>query len=298
LLAIGEHIVSGWRRKGPSFHLLINVSFLVGAFASHAVLFVKQSKLETFISHMADQVHLSDARPLVRKLSVLLTFLLVQNAVYIVYQVLQVQKSESQRQLIDSVFAVSFGPTCFWIMSTCVFYWTILNIFLLFHERQLAMLCDPITGKLVDHAHVCNVVNLVMDSANTFDQLLSPLPFVWFAHGMVSSSGLIYGLIENPSDYINLFFTLHDYVPQILVAISAARIVGKVKEMAATAGRLVRSSKSISQVDKILLLYELDTLRALELTGMSYFSLDRSFVLSYVGSVMTFAALMAGFTKT
>ena len=136
-----------------------------------------------------------------------------------------------------------------------------------------------------------------MKVAVEFEDLISLLPFLWFMGGIISSSAMVFKIVQNPSDISYLFYTVADYAPPIVVVIASARVTQNIRTMTEDLMCAVNSNSHHGEGMKLLLLRELDSLRSLKLTGMSYFTLDRSFLLSYVGSVLTFAVLIAGFKK-
>ena len=46
--------------------------------------------------------------------------------------------------------------------------------------------------------------------------------------------------------------------------------------------------------ERLLLLRQVDAVKSLQITGLGFFPLDKSLIVSYLASVLTFAALIAG----
>lgn len=49
--------------------------------------------------------------------------------------------------------------------------------------------------------------------------------------------------------------------------------------------------------DDILAIRELKSIKSIKFMGLSFFSIDKSFVLSYIGTVLTFSALISTYTN-
>ena len=86
-------------------------------------------------------------------------------------------------------------------------------------------------------------------------------------------------------------------MPPLLVVFIASRTGIKLDELTDLVTDMVARSPTMGLADKYLLLRDLDAIKLKRQTGLSFFTLDRSFMASYVGSVLTFAALIVGFTK-
>ena len=142
-----------------------------------------------------------------------------------------------------------------------------------------------------------DAVLAITRSVEGFDNLMSPLPFLWFMFGICNAANTIYGFIRNSSDYMRLLFAMHDYLPPILVVFSIIRVFEKVTSVAASSCRLVSSNKSLETGDRLLLLLELYSLKDMQLTGMGFFCLNKQFLLAFVGAALTYAVLIAGITK-
>ena len=136
----------------------------------------------------------------------------------------------------------------------------------------------------------------IADRVKEFERLFSPIPFLWFAFAIISASATVFSVIRNPSDYLNLFYNTMDYLPPILVVMAVDDVFGKLRNESDILTTGVTLNSSVGIGDKILLINEIKKLKELSLTGMNFFSLDRSFILSYIASVLTFAALIAGFS--
>ena len=115
--------------------------------------------------------------------------------------------------------------------------------------------------------------------------------------GMVSSAGTVYGIIKGESDMRSVSISVCDNLPPVIVVLGITRVTEKLADMAVMAGIQLHRNKMIVVGEKILLLRELDRLERLKLTAMTFFPLDKEFLLNYFGSVLTYAALIAGFTQ-
>ena len=98
------------------------------------------------------------------------------------------------------------------------------------------------------------------------------------------------------STFIVAAFALFDYLPPLIIVTAVSRSMDQFSGLLNQVLCLVADNESITSSHRSLMLQRLKFFWSIRLTGMNYFTLDRSFLISYVGSVLTFAALLAGFT--
>ena len=271
---------------------LTNASFTIRLISACGLLIWRRPQLEKMISHMAEHATMIEARSLVCSLTYFEALIAIQVTYFVVSRIWKIESERGEAFLeIASAFLE------YWIMMTCIFYYTVLQVMYLHVKRHMDVVMLHASTKHLELALVCKAAFSITQSVEEFDRLMSPLPFLWFRFGMVSAAGSVYGIIKDPSDFMALVLLMQDYLPPILVVCSATRVFERGVAMAASICRQVTSNKSLETRQSILMLRELDSLKAMRLSGMGFFSLDKSFLLSYVGSVLTYAALIAGFTR-
>ena len=148
-----------------------------------------------------------------------------------------------------------------------------------------------------NYSVVYSAIRSAIDSVKDLEQLLSPLPFLWFMVGMASGVGASCGIIRGKSDIRSIIISMLDNLAPLFVVFWINRVTQKIADMADKANVQLHQNNIIAMGEKNLLLRELGRLESSELTAMSCFRLDMGFPLNYFGSVLTYAALIAAFTQ-
>ena len=254
--------------------------------------------MEQLITELVHGIDQEDIRVLLRNVSLALvaygTHIILFAVTYIVRQIPTIK---SPIDVLSTVHYAACVSTVNWVPTTSVFYWIVLQLLVTYHKQQMLWLVLNLANKKIDYEVVRSTCRRVRESCESFENNLSFLPFYWFLFGMVASTQSVYDLIRDPSNILSLSYTLFDYLPPILVVLAASHASEESIAMVNRVIDCVASSKALELANKFLMLRELESIRQLRQTGMSFFLLDRSFLVSYVGSVLTFAALIAGFTR-
>ena len=288
-----------WNDGGTSIRLLNHISYIHGMTVSHALLFWKRRQLEQFFMKLADGIDVKDCHHLIRWIYILLLLYLTQVTYFVASRTRSLISGDVQTAfdiIRKIIYASSIGPA-HWIVSSSIFYWIVLQMMFMFQKGKLEHLKRYVSLRKLDYQVAYTAICSIMKVAVEFEDLISLLPFLWFMGGIVSSSAIVYRIVQNPSDISALLYTMADYAPPIVVVIAAARVTQTICRLTEDIMCAVNSNSHHGEGMKLLLLRELDSLKTLKLTGMSYFTLDRSFLLSYIGSILTFAVLIAGFKR-
>ena len=274
-------------------------AFLIAAIIANGFLVLKSTQLERWLESIIDDISQSDQKILLKNLNIMhllcaLTISLVSMAH--VYQLLPFSNKTSL-YIIYRIYKVACICTVYWSFSSCVFYWIALRIMSSYHKGQMKRIIHVATQKNCTYEMIGPMIKSIMQSLIAFEHNLSFLPFLWFLYGIVSVAGYVYGLMRHSGNTAEYLYALLDYLPPVIVVIAVSRSMEQLSVLIEEAVSLVASNESIKSSQQFLILRELDSLTAIQLTGLRYFTMNRSFLVSYVGSVLTFAALMAGFLK-
>ena len=272
--------------------------FLIAAITAIGLLVLKSKHLELFLECMVNDISQSDQKIMLQNLNYihLLCVLMISFlAVTHVYQLIPFAGKTSLR-IIYRIYKVACICTTYWGFSSCVFYWIALRIMSFYHKHQMKLITHVASQESCNHRIIGPIIKSIRNSLIAFEHNLSFLPFLWFMYGMISSAAYVYSLMRGAGNAVEVLFALLDYLPPLIVVVAVSRAMEQLSVLVEEAISFVASNESIKSSQQFLILRELDSLKAMRLTGMSYFTLDRSFVVSYIGSVLTFAALMAGFT--
>jgi hypothetical protein len=284
----GERI----REHGLTNETLWTMSYLLTKVICYTAIIMRQKRIERLVRSISTDIP-ADKRiqRVIRMSRLFTTIFLVQVIVNITNGILVINR----HTIVDVMMLVS-KFTSQWIMITSIFYWNMLQLLSIFAEQQLACIKVNVESKYSDMVFVVTRLTTIADRVREFERLFSPIPFLWFAFAIISASATVFSVIRNPSDYLNLFYNTMDYLPPILVVMAVDDVFGKLRNESDILTTGVTLNSSVGIGDKILLINEIKKLKELRLTGMNFFSLDRSFILSYIASVLTFAALIAGFS--
>ena len=285
-------------RLSSTVSTIISISFLTFILLNIASVYLlvrNREKLETLLTALVQGI----GEPAIRRLEhfvALVHILFVLQAV-LVFAVFLNARHPSSMRLFDVTRYITYYvgvSVSNWIITTALFYWIMMQILFAYQKQQMLKLKHGLSLKKVDGRMLRSTMIDVRKSSDAFEEILSFLPFLWFLYGMINSSASIYRLIRSPS-IMMITYIIRDYIPPLLVVVAVDRAVTK---FAAITDQVIDSLAHNTQIelkDRLHLLHDLDSIRAKRLTGLAFFTLEKSFLVSYVGSVLTFAALIAGF---
>jgi hypothetical protein len=136
---------------------------------------------------------------------------------------------------------------------------------------------------------------LIRDSSREFDNLLSLLPFLWFLFGIIGAPEAIISTVKHEGTdlILSCIVLLRNIVSPIVAAYLTSVTRCSINDMVNQAQDQVMMHHTKGCCDDILVLRELDSVKAIRMTGLSFFEIDKSFIISYIGTVLTFAALIS-----
>ena len=263
-------------------------SWTTACILSNFMLIMRQRRLEQFMTSLIDSVHLSDVRTLGRRC------VLRTGGVFLFMATVTAMRTYSrfvndEPVLILITFPISQLSNSFWIVTTGVFYGTVIELLLLFHERKMHMILQHLSRGHCDFVFVYDTVQAVITSVARFEELMSFLPVIWFGNNLISGAGIL-NMSFTDHDGNGFVIVTHDYLPPMLAILSACR---GMDARASLVDKVVTAvaRKDMSGETKLLAMTELRRLADMQLTGMSFFTLDRTFLLAFIGAVLTYAAL-------
>lgn len=268
--------------------------FLLTSLVSTFNLMRNTERLEALIVYLIQNLNQSNTRNVVRHVCFYFAVYFLQVFIFITNQVTD---HEPKKELEHVILQVVYNFVAEWILTTSIFYATLLHMLsyvldsktkrILAWQRMLHFNPDIVTTT------TASIKSLIIE----FEQLLSIQPFLWFLYGIAGSAGIVFDVIAKPESVMNVVFAAQDYLPPILVVLWAAKIQERLCDDADRVIQTLVTAKAIKGSERIILIMELESLKKAKLTGLSFFTLNKEFIASYVGSVLTFAALIAGFSK-
>lgn len=192
---------------------------------------------------------------------------------------------------IKEKLAMRLFRTCFYIY----YFWVTLSgiiyglMYLMMHLKHMKLLSTVSTSKCHSYVTWFNVVRAVKSDYEHFDHLVSLFPTVWIISIFINTSSALD--IRSLSNIYTIMFLVQDYFcyPIVLLYIhklhsSFAKSVDQITLSIALSDYLSNSSKD--QLVKLL-----EQLLTPYVTASSFFRLDKSFVLPFIGSLFTFSIL-------
>ena len=289
----------GFAEKGFGVAVMTYSTYICATITSNGVLMMRSKQLERFLEKLVKNINANDRKTILRKLSCVHGIYVAQIIILVIIIISSFHpfSDKSVLQIINNIYQAIGSCTTYWILSSCSFYWIALRIMSAHHKTLIKSLLQATFQKNCTYRMTEPMFLSIRQSSIEFERNLSFVPFLWFLYGVVGSSPLVYGLVRDPANALHVAYALLDYVPPMIVVVAVSRSMERCFESSEKVVRVVASNESIKSSDQSLILRELDSMKTIRLTGMSYFTLDRSFLMSYVGSVLTFAALMAGFSN-
>jgi hypothetical protein len=140
-------------------------------------------------------------------------------------------------------------------------------------------------------------VTRMMDS---FEETFSLLPFLWFFGVFFSGAGIIFELKCSQNEWTTvqlatlLFPAFVQNIQLMFIVIDMESRHRRMKETFAPKIKSILSTATLSGHELVLkqtLISQMEEIFDRKLTGFGFFSLDKSFLLSFIASFITFTAL-------
>ena len=277
--------------------LLANCSWTMAFILSNFLLIWRHRRLEQFMTSMIDFIDLSDVRTLGRRC------IMRTGGIFLFMALATIRGNYSKFMTSDPESILMTFLNCilqlsnsYWILTTSMFYGTVVELLLLFHGRKLDLLLQHLSRGHCDFDFVYDTAQSLIASVARFEELMSFLPVLWFGNNLISGAGILkISFAHAGANGNGIVIMIHDYLPPMLVVLSACRGMNARASLVDKAVTAV-AQKNVSGEEKLLAMTELRRLADMtQLTGMSFFTMDKNFLLSFVGAVLTYAALFQSY---
>ena len=283
-----------------SLSFLAYLSYAFGFVVSCWILMMRRKRYEDLIAYLISNMtttDLSSIRNLILAISVPL--FVFYSAEIVTFNLLNYYPpSDVARNKIVRNF-VNLSTS--WIAYSAGFYVIVIKMLFLYHKSLLLDLVKQISCGRIDHVTISRKAKLIRDSSRDFDRLFSVFPFLWFVFGILGAPGALTRTVamRGAQQLVGLTFALRNFATSLMVAllvsVSKSSLSDTVNE--AQDWIMIQVLPGKSACEDGLAIRELDSIKSINFTGLSFFSLDKSFILSYIGTVCTFAALIASYTN-
>lgn len=294
--------------NGLSLISIESFSFSCGFMLANIILILRTTRSELLLRNLVSSIPPAKLSSLYKKIILLIILMNVFRVMELAIgdslsSELGYKSKHSSQTVVDLVSdAAEFvvEPFMDWPLTTTSFYWIAANILMLYKNQISTCLQQKLTMNRYDFLNVMRAVKDITTAHSEFESLYSFLPFLWLLDGILSTPGNLNFLRHsyNTRNISHAFKTVRYATPAFVVICwifksheSLCETIDQIEGMIAICDKMAFSEKSF-------VIRELDKLRRLKLTGMSFFNLDRSFIMSYTGTVFTFAALIASYATT
>ena len=186
-----------------------------------------------------------------------------------------------------------------WITMTCAAYAIALRIIFVCFTRktcllQLKMLSYPDPASAVRN-YACEVSEL----HERFENCFNLMPLLWFFTAVIEGPRVVMVLSRCSLVEFLLFVSwpINCIVAPIVVCFLISSLKSQMEKRLTDTYRLLCKNKCIRCQDNNEILFNLDSIKSQQFTGFGFFAMNRSFVLSLVGTIFTVSALLDQYIK-
>ena len=303
-------VLRNWNKNGLSITSVMSAAFLGGYTVSSCLLFARRRRLESLVERLLTGSRASEMKRLLWWTVALVLLTHVANFIEAGTSVKRVRSMQvaSLLDYLEMVLRLIHELASDWIPTQCVFYWILVQMLTLHVTGVLASLdsqdkSDVEAAAAAGHknrfSHFVHAITCIRRLMRESDDLLSFLPLLWFLYGFAALPAMIVRTITREDAIVELHFATRFALLPVVTAYGVARAQERVAAAvdALTERVMLRDDGSRSS-SLAFLVHQMQEIKGEKLTGGSFFQLDRRFTVSYVGSLLTFAALASSYLKT
>jgi hypothetical protein len=300
-LTLAMGIIGVLTESGLSLTFLAYASYSGSFVIGIACLIIRRGRIETLFISLISNLSTRDVEKLLRYIGLvnlsILMFTLFEYSISRFTHILQLSRN-SNIDHNDSLPTIAWSLMMIitnWVPNTAGFYIIGNRILFLYHKKLMAETVRTLDGGYADIGSISRTAKLIRDSSREFDHLFSILPFLWFLYGIIGAPKAIIEAVkpQGAEQILSCMFLLRNIVAPILAAYRTSVTRSSINDMVDHAQDLVMMRHTKGCCDDILVVRELDSIKSIRLTGLSFFGIDKSFIISYIGTVLTFAALIS-----
>ena len=289
-----------FRGQGLTLFTLVAFVFILASFIVGLWPIMKQAAMERLLRQQVQVIPEATASRLLRRVIVVTVIFTIG---WIIPLCMPDYTSTSASpigvpQLIPLIRAL--GWDCVWM--SCGAYYIFTSILFEYQKLVLEDIRHSLRKGNCCQASIRGSFCLMRDSTQTFDRLFAPIPFVWFCYQIVECPLLVQVIatMTQQQQAVRLISIAKEVLPPLaivlLIANVQSRLAGVIDGiMDEIAGRT--GDKKWSHGERLLMMQDLESMKRLRLTGACFFTLDRAFLTAYLGTLVTFSALISSLVK-
>lgn len=280
-----------WKSDGLAFTSIGLTTVVAASVTVNAVLMTRQKAIESLLLRLVQRLESHQLRALLKQMNriniLAMIAFLVQPFLWIN---IIVRRPFNIWLLVSLVARLNLH---FAIATSFVYYIFVQT--LLLHHRNLIRDCyqDPRTHVIVRAA------KSILELSHKFEQLFNVLPFLWFVYGILGAPVTFATLRPSLTLHFVLLFSqiAFTFVSPVLVVIAVDRLRASLSRETDDLRDWVLDRTRDPGAEELHMIYNLESVKRIRFTGISAFTLDRSFVLTYIGTIATFAALISSYVN-
>ena len=279
------YVYMSFHLTGLSISSISQIQYSVSSFLSYSLIMLRTRDIENFVMDCIESADGKNLNKLLRKATII--NMLVATS-YVVGNYLTIRWNKPLMTIILKIIVNIQAP---WVDITTAFYCIVLQI-LVVHQKRIIRKMALDLRSVKEGRMITSLMN------KRFEKLFSHLPFLWCLNAIIDAPYFAMRISDPKSRGIlhEVVFVLQTVTPPITVCM----VVSKAEDSIATEIEKCRNRISqchrITQIEQLRVETELQSIK-LQVTGLSFFTLNRSLALSYLGNVITFAALIGTYIK-
>lgn len=291
-----------FRESGISLTSLAYSSYALSFGVCNTYLISRRERLEQLFAYFLSNITKQQIVKLRRYIGIvnlsILTFSLTE---YLVGE-FEVMSKEPPDPRLVSFFGLLWNVmiiTTDWIPLTCGFYVIGMRLLSLYHKNLVENCVIQIQNGNTDLMEISKTAKLIRNSSREFDDIFSILPFLWFLFGIVGAPKAIHRAAGSQGilQFLSCMFLIRNIIAPIIAAYVTSIDRSSISDLVDQAQDQVMMHHAKGASDDMFVVAELNSIKSIKFTGLSFFEIDKSFIISYIGTVLTFAALISTYTS-
>lgn len=289
-------LYSSWN-NGVTFSSLANTTLAVSRIIAVAFLVKQRKQIEEFLSGLVEVIPGKDLRRILW---------IIYRLTPMAYLIIALKSIESVLFLSTRNFRLSFilwkltdDATSCWVAMTCSTYAVALHMLFFFINQQTCVL----QRKLISSPNILHTIRsyttAVEEQHERFEKLFSLMPFLWFFSLVVETPRTVYILSRtNLVDFLLLFsWIVNGLVCPVCVCFLISSFESVLSRSIDRIHDFLFEKCNMQSSDRMEAISVLKSVKSIQFTGLSFFALNRSFVLSLTGTLFTVSALLDQYMK-
>lgn len=286
--------VERWMTDGLALSSMGFTAMILASISINIALMSRRRACEMLLTLLVDRLRPQELRLLLTSINRLNIFVMVTTVMQPLMWVNRLIRGPASPLMWVSLFARSTPH--FAIVTPGVYY--IFTKILVLHHEILIKLCYSNSSS--DRRRSQSIVSLVKQMVHLsreFDSLLNILPFMWFFYGIIGAPGNIVTMRPSLSLQFSLWsgHIVATFIGPLMAVYFVDRRQMFVNRQIDYLRDWIMERTRDYDSDELLMIYNLESMKGIQLTGLSSFSLDASFILTYVGAVASFTALISSY---